>query len=201
MSYEPEFDESEPLSAEVAASSDDGDAPVSFGRWLGELVLMVVLAFVLAAGIRTFVVQPYVIPSGSMEPTIEIEDRVLANKFIYRFGDPEPGDVVVLDDPTGTVPTLIKRVVATGGQTVDLRDGLVVVDGVTLDEPYTHGLPSEPMSQAVTFPYQIPADSVWLMGDNRANSADSRVFGAVPLSEIRGQAFVTFWPFDRFGSL
>ncbi|MRS13020.1 MAG: signal peptidase I [Actinobacteria bacterium] len=172
---------------------------MSFARWLGELVVMVGLAFLLASGIRAFVIQPYVVPSGSMIPTIEIQDRVLANKFVYRFGDPEPGDIVVLDDPTGTVPTLIKRVIATGGQTVDLQDGAVVVDGVILDEPYTHGLPSEPM--AIQMPYTVPVGSVWLMGDNRTNSADSRVFGAVPLADVKGEAVFRFWPLDRLGGL
>lgn len=178
---------------------DPGDRPVSFARWLGELVLMVALAFLLASGIRAYVIQPYVIPSSSMEPTIEISDRVLANKFIYRFREPQPGDVIVLDDPTGTVQTLIKRVVATGGQTIDLKDGKVIVDGVVLDEPYTYGKPSEPM--VVEMPYRVPDDAVWLMGDNRTNSADSRVFGAVPLSEVRGKAICTFWPPDRIGAL
>ncbi|MBN1193092.1 MAG: signal peptidase I [Coriobacteriia bacterium] len=175
------------------------EEPISFLRWLGELVLMVVLAFVLASGIRTFVVQPYVVPTGSMIPTIELQDRVIANKFVYRFREPEAGEIVVLDDPTGTVTTLIKRVVATGGQTVDLQDGSVVVDGVPLDESYTHGLPSEPMS--LDMPYTVPEGSVWLMGDNRTNSADSRVFGAVPLSEIKGRAVFCFWPIDRLGVL
>jgi signal peptidase I len=175
------------------------EQPVTFARWLGELVLMVALAFLLASGIRAYVIQPYVIPSSSMEPTIEISDRVLANKFIYRFDEPQRGDIVVLDDPTGTVQTLIKRVIATGGQTVDLQDGKVVVDGQVLAEPYTHGQPSEPM--VVEMPYLVPEDSVWLMGDNRTNSADSRVFGAVPLSEVRGKAMFTFWPLDRLGGL
>ena len=160
---------------------------------------MVVLAFILAAGIRTFVVQPYVIPSGSMIPTIELWDRVIANKFIYRFNDPEAGDVVVLDDPTGTVPTLIKRVVAVGGQTVDLVDGVVVVDGVSLVEPYTYGKPSYPQTQPM--PYTVPEDSIWVMGDNRTDSQDSRYFGAVPVSEVRGKAFFRFWPIDRVGAL
>lgn len=175
------------------------EKPVSFGRWLAELVLMVGLAFLLASGIRTFIVQPYVVPTGSMIPTIEIQDRIIANKFIYRFGEPKAGDIVVLDDPTGSVETLVKRVIAVGGQTVDLQDGFVVVDGVVLDEPYTHGLPSEPMTQPM--PYAVPEGSVWLMGDNRTNSADSRVFGAVPLSDIRGKAFVCYWPIDRMGTL
>ena len=178
---------------------EDDEKHVSFGRWLGELILMVAIAFLLATGIRTFIVQPYVVPTGSMIPTIELQDRVIANKFIYRFKEPAPGDIVVLDDPTGNVQTLIKRVIATEGQTVDLRDGKVVVDGVVLDEPYTHGLPSEPMS--LQMPYTVPPDSVWVMGDNRTNSADSRVFGAVSLSEIKGKAIFTYWPIDRMGPL
>lgn len=173
------------------------ERPVSFARWLGELVLMVALAFLLAGAIRTWVVQPYVIPTGSMIPTIELQDRVIANKFIYRFTEPKRGDIVVLDDPTGSVDTLIKRVIAVGGETVDLVDGAVVVDGVVLDEPYTHGLPSEPMVQQM--PYTVPEGSVWLMGDYRTNSADSRVFGAVPLTEVRGRAIFRFWPADRIG--
>lgn len=175
------------------------ERPISFGRWLGELLAMVALAFALAAAIRAWVVQPYVIPSGSMIPTIELQDRVIANKFIYRFSEPERGDIVVLDDPTGSVDTLIKRVVALGGETVDLVDGKVVIDGVVIDEPYTHGLPSEPMVQEM--PYTVPEDSVWLMGDYRTNSADSRVFGAVPLSQIRGRAVFRFWPVDRIGPM
>lgn len=176
-----------------------GEEPVSFARWLAELILMVALAFLIATGVRTYVIQPYVIPSGSMIPTLEIGDRIIANKFIYRFEDPKPGDIVVFDDPTHTVTTLIKRVIAVGGQTVTLEDGHVVVDGKTLVEPYTHGLPSGPLTQKL--PYQVPPGYVWLMGDNRPNSADSRYFGAVPLSKIRGQAFVRFWPISRFGAL
>jgi len=76
----------------------ESEPPVSFIRWVGELALMVALAFALAAGIRAWIVQPYVIPSGSMIPTIELQDRVIANKFIYRFTEPERGDIVVLDD-------------------------------------------------------------------------------------------------------
>jgi signal peptidase I len=189
--------ETVPAAREGTTVSDPSERPISFIRWLAELVAMVALAFILAAAIRTFVVQPYVIPSGSMIPTIELQDRVIANKFIYRFTEPERGDIVVLEDPTGSVDTLIKRVIALGGETVDLVGGEVVVDGVVLDEPYTHGLPSEPMIQEM--PYTVPEGHVWLMGDNRTNSADSRVFGSVPLTEIKGRAIIRFWPPERIG--
>lgn len=194
-------DETEPgyLAGDGTDDLPEEQQSVSFARWLLELVAMVALAFLLASGIRAYVIQPYVVPSGSMIPTIEISDRVLANKFIYRFQDPKPGDIVVLDDPTGAVDTLIKRVIAVGGQTVDLQNGKVVVDGVVLDEPYTHGLPSEPM--IIKMPYTVPQGSVWLMGDNRVNSADSRVFGAVSLSSVKGEAVLRFWPLDRFGAM
>lgn len=191
-----------PESDHAAVSSGpqhDEDKPISFVRWFAELLLMVALAFALAAAIRTWVVQPYVIPSGSMIPTIELQDRVIANKFIYHFTEPKRGDIVVLDDPTGSVDTLIKRVVGLGGETVDILDGKVLIDGEVLDEPYTHGLPTEPMT--LEMPYQIPEGSVWLMGDYRTNSADSRVFGAVPLSEVKGRAIFRFWPIDRIGTM
>lgn len=198
-----DIDPVEDLDAEYLEDEDlddeDDDKPVSFGRWLGELLLMVAIAFLLATGIRTFIVQPYVVPTGSMIPTIELQDRIIANKFIYRFREPAAGEVVVLDDPTGNVQTLVKRVIATEGQTVNFVDGQVVVDGVVLDEPYTHGLPTQAMT--LEMPYTVPEDSVWLMGDNRTNSADSRVFGAVSLSEIRGEAIFTYWPIDRMGAL
>lgn len=184
---------------EPASPPHEDDRPISFVRWFGELLLMVALAFTLAAAIRTWVVQPYVIPSGSMIPTIELQDRVVANKFIYHFTDPERGDIVVLDDPTGSVDTLIKRVVGMGGETIDIIDGKVLIDGEPLDEPYTHGLPTDPMT--LEMPYEIPEGSVWLMGDYRTNSADSRVFGAVPLTEIKGRAIFRFWPIDRIGAM
>lgn len=187
------------LEADAVPSGREVEDRPSFLRWIAELVLMVGLAFLLATAIRTFVVQPYVIPSGSMIPTIELWDRVIANKFIFRFSEPEPGDIIVLDDPTGSVPTLIKRVVAVGGQTVDLVDGAVVVDGVRLAEPYTHGKPTNP--QTISFPYVIPDDAVWVMGDNRTDSQDSRYFGAVPLEDVRGKAFFRFWPVDRIGPM
>ncbi|MCX8007736.1 MAG: signal peptidase I [Coriobacteriia bacterium] len=184
---------------EIPAGPAIEEGQQSFGRWLLELVVMVAIAFGLATVVRTYVVQPYVIPSGSMIPTIEIQERVLANKFIYRFEKPKPGDIVVLDDPTGNVPTLIKRVIAVEGQTVDIEDGSVVVDGKRLDEPYTHGKRTEP--GPVPLPITIPEGYVWVMGDNRPNSTDSRSFGPVPLRSIHGRAILRIWPLNRLERL
>lgn len=167
-----------------------------------EFILTIAVAFLVAQAVRTWVIQPYVVPTGSMLPTIQLHDQVLANKFIFNFRSPARPDIVVLDDPTGQVGTLIKRVIAVGGQTVDLQGGKVLINGTPLDEPYTHGQPSDPlMGSKITFPIKIPADSVWVMGDNRSESQDSRWFGPVKLSAVHGQAFFTYWPVSRFGVL
>jgi signal peptidase I len=174
----------------------------STARWLIETALLVLLAFALAQGIKMFIVQPFVIPTGSMEPTIAIGNRVLAEKLSYTklFGKtPSYGDIVVFDDPAGQHPQLIKRVIAVGGQTVDVKDGAVWVDGQRLVEPYTHGQPNEPGT--VRLPMRIPQGYVWLMGDNRTNSGDSRFFGPVPVDRIRGHAVWTYWPPKAFGQL
>jgi signal peptidase I len=174
----------------------------SFTRWLIETVLLVGLAFALAFGIRTFIVEPFIVPTGSMIPTIQIGNRVLAEKITYRFvRPPRYGDIVVFPDPKGEHPHLIKRVIATQGQVVDLKNGKVYVDGNALNEPYTHGLPSDPLSTEFTFPYTVPDSSVWVMGDNRTNSGDSRVFGPVAVSKVEGHAVWTYWPLNAFGRL
>lgn len=169
--------------------------PPSLARWTAETLLMVALAFVVAMGIRTFIIETYEIPSGSMIPTIQIGERVLVNKFIYRFTSPKRGDIVVFADPTHTTPNLIKRVIAVGGQTVDVDGGHVLVDGKALKEPYTHGADNEPGD--VQLPVKIPKGYIWVMGDNRTNSYDSRWFGPQPVSAVRGKALMRIWPLSR----
>lgn len=171
----------------------------SFMSWLIETVVLVALAFALAQGIKTFIVQPFKIPSGSMISTIDIGNRVLADKLTYRFRAPRRGDIVVVNDPSGVYPALIKRVIAVGGQTIDLRDGRVYVDGEELVEPYTKGRPSYP--QTIPMPERVPEGSLWLMGDNRTGSTDSRTFGPVPVDSVQGHAFATYWPLTAMGPL
>ncbi|MBK5211706.1 MAG: signal peptidase I [Coriobacteriia bacterium] len=169
-------------------------------RWVVETVIMVILAVAIAQGIKAYLIQPYLVPSGSMLPTIQLKDRVLADKLVFRgFGTPKYKDIVVFDDPTGEFPTLIKRVIAVGGQTVDLKEGAVYVDGKKLDEPYTYGKPS--YLQVISLPITIPKGYIWVMGDNRTNSGDSRTFGPVKISTVHGRAFWTYWPLNRFGTL
>lgn len=166
-----------------------------------ELVIIVAVAIGLAFLITNFVVQPYEIPSGSMEQTIDIGDRVFSEKMSYHFGEPKQGDIVTFQDVTNPSRVLIKRVIALEGQTVDLRDGEVFVDGVALEEPYTNGKQSEPLKSDIVYPYTVPAGCMWVMGDNRTNSSDSRAFGAVPLKNVTGRAFFRYWPMDRIGAL
>lgn len=164
---------------------------------LVEVVIIVGTAFVLALLIQQFVVKPFYIPSESMENTLLKGNRVLVNRFVYRFTDPKPGDVVVFHPPSSPKEDYIKRVVAVAGDTVAVRDGKLYVNGVAKDEPYLKQQFIEG-----TFPAtRVPAGKFWAMGDNRNQSGDSRVFGAVEVNKILGKAFMIYWPVTRIGGL
>ncbi|MBQ9041238.1 MAG: signal peptidase I [Eggerthellaceae bacterium] len=182
------------------------ERPHSALRSFLSIVIMVAVVAIITVLLRLFVFVPYEIPSGSMEETIMTGDMVFSEKVTYYFREPQRGDIVTFDDPEVAGRTLIKRVIAVGGQTVDLVDGKVVVDGVTVDEPYTNGKESYPLSRTATdvtveFPYTVPSGYVWVMGDNRTSSQDSRYFGAIPVSSITGRAALVYWPFSDFGLL
>jgi signal peptidase I len=174
-------------------------------REIIELLIIIALAVVITTLLRIFVINQYEIPSGSMESTIEIGDRLFVEKVSYYFAGPERGDIVTFDDPIEDGRVLIKRCIAVGGQTVDLRSGKVVVDGIIIDEPYTldkPSLPLEPMRDVrIEYPYTVPQGSIWVMGDNRTNSLDSRYFGPVSEEDITGKALFRFLPLDRFGAI
>ena len=165
------------------------------------------LAVAVAVGllVKTFVATPYVVPTGSMRDTIVEGDTLLGERVSLYFGDPEAGDIVTFDSPLDG-ETLIKRVIAVGGQTVDLVDGSVYVDGERLDEPYTEGKPSYslsdlPGSAGIEYPYEVPEGCVWVMGDNRTDSKDSRYFGAVSVDDVTSRALFIYWPLDHIGAL
>ena len=173
--------------------------------WLS-LFLMLAVVVLITLGLRTFVFVPYEIPSGSMEKTIMTGDMVFSEKVSYYFRTPERGEIVTFDDPEVEGRTLIKRVVAIGGQTVDLKDGYVYVDGERLDESYTLGKPSYPLSHIaadadVSFPYKVPEGELWVMGDNRTASQDSRYFGSIPVSSVTGRAALIYWPVSDIKTL
>lgn len=172
-----------------------------------EWLMTIAGAVVLALFIRAFIGEAFVVPTGSMLDTIQLDDRVWGDKVSFRFREPEQGEIVMFDSPTGDGYTLVKRVIATGGQTVDLVDGRVVVDGKALDEPYTEGKESLPLAEQlstiepITYPYTVPEGCIWVMGDNRTNSRDSRYFGSVSLDAVTARAVFTFWPPADFGLL
>jgi len=161
-----------------------------------ELIETVLLALAVALVIRSFVVEVYRVEGSSMEATLHNEERVLVNKFIYRFRKPEHGEVIVFAYPKGPERDFIKRVVAVAGDTVEMRDGKVYVNGVLFPEVSTVRMTNQDMEPVV-----VEADSVWVLGDNRNNSEDSRYFGVVPLANIRGPAFARIWPLTRISGL
>jgi signal peptidase I len=171
--------------------------------------------------IKTFLIQPFWIPSESMMPTLEVNDRVMVNKLSLRFSEPERGDVVVFRDPaepdveesipeavvrsvleaigvrTRGADDLIKRVIGLPGETVEIEGNRVHIDGVPLSEPYL----AEGTNMPDFGPVTVSEDQVFVMGDNREFSFDSRRFGPIPIEEIVGRAFLIIWPTSSFGGI
>ncbi len=179
----------------------DGRQP-GRSRWLVELVVVLVLGVAAAVVLRAFVVQTFYIPSGSMEPTLMIGDRILVDKLSYHFHPVHRGDIVVFARPPGelagpNVKDLVKRVIGLPGDTVSGQGGKVEIDGRPLAEPW---LP--PGTQTQPFPpVTVPPGEYFVMGDNRGDSSDSRVFGPIPGRLIVGHVVLRFWPLSRLGFL
>lgn len=168
-----------------------------------EWLVVVAVALIVALGIRQFLFQPFWIPSGSMEDTLGVGDRVLVNKASYRLHGIRRGDVVVFEQPktwplAPEVKDLIKRVIAIGGDEVTIRDCSVWLNGDKLIEPYTDGRCTEPATEVLDpdgdGSFQVPDGMLFVMGDNRTGSTDSRFNGFVPKDDVVGRAFVVIWP-------
>jgi len=180
--------------------------PPSILRVLFEFALALTVALALTWAIKMYLVEPFEVPTGSMETTIMSGDKLLADKITLNWRPVEGGDIVVFSDKVVIGRTLVKRVIATGGQVVDIRDGLVYVDGEPFYEPYTNGTRSYPLEQhfenmVIEYPYTVPMGHLWVMGDNRENSADSRYFGTIAVESVYGRALMVFWPLEDIGPL
>ena len=166
---------------------------VSGTRNLIEWVVIIVGALLVAFVVKTFLVQAFYIPSGSMLPTLQEQDRVLVNKLSYDLHGVERGDIIVFKGPEqaqGEVKNLIKRVIGLPGETVEAHDGFIFVDGKQIKESYL----GPDVTTGPLEPIKVPPNHYWVMGDNRPNSKDSRYFGAIDEDLIIGKAFIRVWP-------
>ena len=184
----------------------DEDKAQSPARSLFDVVATVVVAVLAAFLLRTFVIGVYVVPTGSMLDTIQEGDMLIGEKVTLRWEAPSVGDVVTFDSPLEPGTVLIKRVVAREGQVIDLRGGVLYVDGVAQDEPYTEGKPTESLSSLqgsaqIQSPYTVPDGCVFCMGDNRTNSLDSRYFGPVSVDAVSSKGLFIYWPLTDVGAL
>lgn len=217
--------------AQGATAAEPSPAVAGNGKpatpWWKEGLILVGTALVLALLIKTLFVQAFYIPSGSMEKTLEVNDRILVQKVSYWFGDPQRGDIIVFDDPANwlgeedaTTPSnpvtkalsyvglypagghLVKRVIGIGGDSVRCHDGVVQVNKVDLEESAYVTLPTDACTGI--WSVVVPAHHLWVLGDNRNDSADSRVHmgdpggGFIPVDDVVGKVFVTVWPIDRW---
>ncbi len=159
-----------------------------------EFLESILIAGVLAFFIITFVVQSFVVEGPSMEPSFEHGERLFVNKFIYRFREPERGEVIVFEPRGAPSDKFIKRVIGLPGETVKLEGGEVFINGEPLPEDYIQDPPRRSYG-----PYEIAEEEVFVLGDNRSNSSDSRFshVGMVDYGSISGQAFWVYWPLNE----
>ncbi len=158
-------------------------------------IILLVSALLLSFLIRAYVIQPYRVEMTSMVSTLQPNDLVLVEKISYRFHEPNRGDVVVFTPPNNSTDKYIKRVIGLPNETISIQNGVVFINGKPLKEPYINS-PMQDMGEI-----KIPSDSVFVMGDNRSVSLDSRSFGPIKISSIIGRAIVVYWPLNHFKDL
>jgi signal peptidase I len=201
-----------------SARSPEPPAPRAKKRsWRGVVEWGIILAVAVAAALllRAFVVQPYYIPSGSMEPTLQVGDKVLVNKLSYHLHPVHRGDIIVFAKPPNDyspgIKDLIKRVIGLPGETISAHNNVVYIDGHPIKQPWlpagtvtanfpTTSTPGADCGTAWPCTY-VPKGEYFVMGDNRTNSSDSRVIGPIARSLIVGRAFLIVWPISRIGTL
>ena len=224
-SYEPQATPSaDPAVESPAPPAAPGSPPKPQKQGLTavrEIVETLLLAFVIFVAVRAVVLN-FKVDGESMSPNLQNAEMLLVNRniyfhfdlnawldplpgierdgerFVYPFHPPERGDIIVFEPPTVSNKPFIKRVIGLPGETVTIENGFVYIDGTKLDEPYIDGAITE-CNRSRCEPVTVPEGSVYVLGDNRRNSSDSRIFGTVEVDEIVGKAWVTYWPFSEFG--
>jgi signal peptidase I len=183
-------------------------------RTIVDWAITIVVAVAAVLAIKQWVVNPYRIPSSSMEPNLHcaepqpgclagFSDRVLANRFLYHFKEPERGDIVVFETPEearircGAGGTFVKRLIGLPGETISMRRGVVLIDGERLAEPYLEA--ADGRDRTSFAPRKVPPGNYFMMGDNRDQSCDSRVWGPVERENLIGEVFAVYWPPQRIG--
>ena len=192
-------DQNQPLATSVPETPAPAPSSVHSLRneirvWTRDLLIAIGLALV----IIVFLYQPVKVEGTSMAPLLSDQERIFINKFVYRFEPIQRRDVVVFWYPLDHSKSFIKRVIGLPGESVEIRQGIVYVNGRAIDEPY---VPAQYEDMSDFGPVRVPKDSYFVMGDHRISSNDSRVFGAVDSKFIYGRAVFAYWPVDHFGSL
>lgn len=205
----PEMKEQTPAFGPV----NSGKRPVK--KVILEYVVLLVVVIIFAKLVHLFIFQPYIIPTGSMEPTIRKNDRIIVSKYSYGLRSPfsgkrltkgselQRGDIVVFSSPFQDGNELVKRCIALPGETLEIKKRDVYINGKLLTEPYTYLFDSNPEVGARDniLPVVVPPGKYLFLGDNRDDSKDGRYFGFIEDDRIIGKAIFTFWPLKRFGSL
>lgn len=180
---------------ESSASSEAREAVPflqEFKGWVRDVLFAALTAILLVV----FVVQPVKVEGTSMQPRLSDQERIFVNKFVYRISDIERGDVVVFWYPRDRGKSFIKRIVGLPGERVEIREGVVYIDGRALDEPYV----PDDFRDAMSIPTKVIApNSYFVLGDHRNSSNDSRHWGTVPVENICGKALLRYWPVSKFG--
>jgi len=190
--------------AQVKESAGDqeerspGQYPMVRGwvKWFREILETILPAILIAILINLFLAQPTRVHGQSMEPSLHTDQRLIVEKISYHLHGPRRGDVVVFSMPQQSDELLIKRVIGLPGETVEIRSGKVYVNGAVLDEPYL-----EQETRGRFGPVVVPPLHVFVLGDNRSFSNDSRAFDAVPIEDILGRAWFSYWPLQNLGML
>lgn len=169
-----------------------------FIRGISEWILIIGVAFILSLVIRNYLVDTRIVPTGSMLPTIQLQDRLIVDRFAYNFGELKRGDIIVFEAPESAHEDkdLVKRLIGLPGEKVEIKNGNVLINDKVLNEPYI-----ENKADYNYGPVTVPQHSYFVLGDNRRQSKDSHVWGFLPSDKVLGRVWIRYWPLTAIGSL